>query len=96
MENELGYISHRLVAKKAHKLTQQALATGKLMRPNSCEDCGRIGWVLAHHDDYNNPLDIRWLCGRCHNLVHGEWWRIEDLMTKIEKENEPDSLVLSS
>ena len=96
MENELGYISHKLAAKKAHKLTHEGLAEGKVKRPGRCQDCGRIGWVLAHHDDYDKPLDIRWLCGRCHNFVHREWWRVEDLMTKLQSENEAGPPVFPS
>jgi hypothetical protein len=33
-----------------------------------CEVCGEIN-VEAHHDDYDKPLQVRWLC-RPHHLEH--------------------------
>lgn len=46
-----------------------AVKNGKLKRL-ACW-CGDIK-VQAHHDDYNKPLEVRWLCRRHHNEVHGK------------------------
>ena len=27
-------------------------------------------WVTGHHDDYSEPLTVRWLCYSCHRLHH--------------------------
>jgi 5-methylcytosine-specific restriction endonuclease McrA len=42
---------------------------GWLVRPDACEDCGRVGDVEAHHHLGYEPeqwTDVRWLCTMCH------------------------------
>lgn len=34
-----------------------------------CEVCGEVEKVDAHHDDYQQPLKVRWLCKQ-HHLEH--------------------------
>jgi hypothetical protein len=46
-------------------LTRSYIRAGVLVE-QPCEDCGEKE-VQAHHDDYNKPMDIRWLCVVCHN-----------------------------
>jgi DNA-binding XRE family transcriptional regulator len=55
----------------ARKLAASAIQTGRLT-PQPCESCG-IGPVVrgrrvvhAHHEDYLQPLDVRWLCAQHH------------------------------
>lgn len=49
-------------------LVASALKTGKLIK-EPCEVCGELK-VQAHHDDYNYPLRVRWLCMKCHKQWH--------------------------
>lgn len=35
-----------------------------------CEICGKIDGVEKHHEDYNDPFSIRWLCKRHHLDLH--------------------------
>lgn len=54
-----------------HHKVQNAIRRGYITKPEACEECGRTGTRLnGHHDDYGRPLDVRWLCGSCHGLVH--------------------------
>ena len=43
-----------------------ALKSGRLVRPDRCEQCQSIGTVEAAHEDYSQPLKVRWLCRSCH------------------------------
>lgn len=52
---------------------RDALKAGKLVKPSACEEChAEEGPVVlyAHHDDYSKPLNVRWLCGTCHQKWH--------------------------
>lgn len=35
-----------------------------------CEICLSDRNVIAHHHNYNEPLNIIWLCKVCHSLLH--------------------------
>ena len=48
----------------AHGRTKTAIKAGKLVR-QPCRSCGALP-TQAHHNDYARPLDVRWLCSRCH------------------------------
>jgi ribosomal protein S27AE len=58
-----------LLASRAHQKVSRAIKQGKISRPGVCEQCQRPGYVRAHHDDYSKPLEVRWLCTRCHSLL---------------------------
>ena len=43
-----------------------ALIHGKIKRPEKCPLCGKEAVCQAHHEDYNKPLEVRWMCRQCH------------------------------
>ena len=50
-----------------------ALRRGAIVRPASCSVCGVACKPQAHHRDYSKPLDVQWMCFRCHREVgHGQ------------------------
>ena len=57
---------------KAHNAVNHAIASGKLIRPDSCSKCGCSCKPEAHHDSYdqNELLNVRWLCRPCHENHH--------------------------
>ena len=54
----------------AHDIVAAAIKAGTLIRPKKCEHCLKLRRVQAHHDNYDKPLDVRWLCQRCHSRLH--------------------------
>lgn len=59
----------------ARRRVAYAIRTGKLTRL-PCEICAEPK-TQAHHEDYNKPLEVRWLCFRCHR-IHGHGQRINE------------------
>ena len=59
--------------RKAHSVVAVAIRSGKIKR-QPCEICGKMP-AQAHHDDYSNPLNIRWLCP----IHHGEYHHNENI-----------------
>lgn len=58
----------------AHLAVQRALTAGHLSK-EGCEVCGSEV-VDAHHDCYDEPLNVRWLCRLHHSRLH---YRGEDM-----------------
>jgi hypothetical protein len=52
--------------RRARAAVYRAVRRGALPRPNSCASCGAKGRVEGHHIDYSRPLDVEWLCPKCH------------------------------
>lgn len=59
---------------RARSAVTYALIVGRLTRA-PCECCGEAR-TQAHHDDYARPLDVRWLCRRCHDDLHSHHPRV--------------------
>lgn len=55
---------------KAHSAVSNAVRDGK-MKQCPCEICGSEKSV-AHHDDYDFPLLVRWLCQAHHKQWHAK------------------------
>jgi len=61
----------------AQNVLEVAIRQGRVQRKYVCECCGkeqrfadgRTG-IQAHHCDYNKPLDVIWLCQKCHHEWH--------------------------
>ena len=65
--NRRWYAENRYKA-AAHDLVKKAVRAGRLQK-KPCEFCGKLD-VHAHHDDYDKPLEVRWLCAFHHKFVH--------------------------
>ena len=63
-----------------YRIYHKALRDGILVRPMRCQECRVKAYraldgrprIHGHHTDYSNPLDVVWLCTRCHRKVHAD------------------------
>lgn len=55
---------------QCHNKVSRALKVGIIARKR-CERCGDEK-SLAHHESYDRPLEVNWLCQPCHKLRHKE------------------------
>lgn len=55
----------------AHQALYYAISTGKVKR-QPCERCGSTVHVHGHHENYDFPLDVIWLCVKHHRIRHKE------------------------
>jgi hypothetical protein len=92
----LGFVDD-IVKQRAHTAVTKAIKDGELVRPKRCEECGKRPnrrknhRIVAHHDDYNKPLQVRWLCSPCHGQTH----RFDCLTPKRRKRRKRIALSLS-
>jgi len=76
LEHYLSFVSHpsdrALRDRKresAGSQARKAVKAGTLER-QPCEVCGSTERVEGHHDDYDQPLAVRWLCKQHHEEAH--------------------------
>lgn len=99
------YMNESKAPDRVHNLTELAIEKGLLIRKTHCEKCGdnpvysngRTG-IEAHHPNYNKPLDVVWLCKKCHFEWHENNKAVElainfSPMKSSRKEVMPDELI---
>lgn len=61
---------------RARLMVAKAVSEGYIDPPTTCEECGKqrdypyTSEFHAHHEDYDKPLEIIWLCQPCHRAKH--------------------------
>lgn len=56
---------------RAGYAVSNAIRDGRLVR-GPCNRCGSTERVQGHHRDYRKPLEVEWVCFKCHRyVVHG-------------------------
>ena len=63
---------------KCRSITNKAIQRNELIR-KPCEVCNGIN-SEAHHDNYNNPLDVKWLCFKHHREYHKKTYETTTLL----------------
>lgn len=81
---------------RAQNILEKAIGRGQVLRQHRCEACGYEGTfsdgrtaIQAHHCDYNRPLDVMWLCQKCHH----EWHKYNKAKEVVPSEAMPRTTV---
>jgi hypothetical protein len=48
------------------------VSRGTVVRPETCSRCAQGGTIEGHHEDYDKPLEVEWLCRPCHLSHHAK------------------------
>ena len=69
----IKWIESNGIKRSASNIVNKNIKNGSIIKSYICEIC-KIKDVLihGHHDDYAYPLNVRWLCSKCHS----EWHKI--------------------
>jgi len=67
------WTEENVIKRAASTIVGNAVRDGKIIKPLNCEGCNSTPSRLhGHHDDYNYPMTVRWLCSKCHTAWHKE------------------------
>ena len=69
-KNKVAWAKRNPEKRAAHVVLGNAIRRNKLVKAKACQRCGAEGRVEAHHADYAKPLEVEWLCLRCHVEEH--------------------------
>ena len=69
---------------RARGAVSRAIKKGRILR-RGCEVCGSPH-TEGHHDSYDKPLDVRWLCTKHHTEAHVELRRLELKRSREEQD----------
>ena len=58
--------------KKARRIVMLANNKGEIKKPEYCQLCSQKGKMVGHHKDYEQPLELLWVCPKCHYHLHGQ------------------------
>lgn len=69
-------------AYKAQTAVSNAVRDGRLSK-EPCLFCGGTK-VHAHHRDYSRPLEVIWLCPKCHHRLHAAFPETEGANKRVD------------
>ena len=58
------------IKKDAHLKLRYNVKMGRIKKSSICFICGDNTLLHGHHQDYSRPLDVVWLCAKCHQYIH--------------------------
>jgi len=70
--------------RRVHAFVCRQVRLGRIIRPKTCSQCGLGGRIEGHHEDYSKPLEIIWLCQKCHSALRRKFRAALGLKAKME------------
>lgn len=67
----------RLRTRAARYAAALAEQLGLIRRPKCCTWCRRYQKLERHHWDYQEPLNVTFLCGDCHHIADSMVWEAD-------------------
>lgn len=75
------------VMERAGREVAKAIKKGILTRADTCARCGKTDCKIeASHHDYSTPLDVTWLCRRCHRILDSRNPRTIEYLNKLSQQ----------
>lgn len=68
----MNWIIHHPKEKEASEKLNRAIKKGIIVKPEICSICNIKTKLVGHHDNYDKPLEVRWICQSCHKLIHAK------------------------
>jgi hypothetical protein len=65
---------------RAAGLVNMRIRAGTMTRPVACQQCGRKGRTDAHHPEYANKADVKFLCRRHHMRLHRDLGMVREIV----------------
>lgn len=78
----LKYPKHR----QARIILGNALKLKKITKPSQCTLCLSSDKIEAHHPNYDEPLNVVWLCRKCHMAIHKSIKEASNASKRIQQE----------
>jgi ribosomal protein S27AE len=70
---KIKWAKNNIIKRSASYIINNAVRDGKIIKPIVCSNCGLENKrIHGHHDNYNYPMVVRWLCPKCHVAWHKE------------------------
>lgn len=67
------WANDNVIKRSANIIVGNAVREGRIIKPDNCQQCGiKHERIHGHHDNYDYPMVVRWLCPKCHTAWHKE------------------------